>query len=146
MSQPRSLSIVHWLSIAASLLLLAVVVGIVFEQQVFGWYFTRIVCPALEKPLGFRLGHRAVTSAAYEVPIIAAITPGGPMAAAGVNVGDVPIGYVHGSEAGFCSDLSRAERTGSAELTLIPFDHLGSMTRVRRVLLRVPATSEPQRP
>lgn len=116
-----NLSRPQWAITVATLLALGFVSVIVFLPALEAWYFSDVVCPDLEEELGFRLARRSIPfrGETSDVTMIVAVDPDGIMARSGVRPGDIPFGYVHGVESGFCRDLAEAVAAGSVTVRLV---------------------------
>jgi S1-C subfamily serine protease len=117
----RTLSLSHWWVLAFALFVtIPVVLGFAFLNQIHAWYLREFVAPGLERDLGFRGGPITIVDSGkpYGWWGILSVTPGGEFDRAGIRAGDVPIGYQHGVESGFLSDLHHA-RGSSVTLSFV---------------------------
>jgi len=103
-----TLSMTQWWYLAITVMVtLPIILAFSFMNQLWGFYVVRFVEPEVERELGFE--GEPVPIQAIEGPsqiyAIVAVTPGGVFDRAGVKVGDVPAGYIHGQRAEFISQL-----------------------------------------
>lgn len=111
----RTLTLGQWWFITFTVLVsLPIVLGFVFLSNIYVWYLEQFVEPGLERDLGFHGGEITIRQGtkSYRWYGVVSVVPGGPFARAGVQSGDLPVGYAHGARSGFITDLHQA-RGGS---------------------------------
>jgi hypothetical protein len=120
------------------LVLLPLVVGIAFQDRLYGVYLEHFVRPDLEKEFGFTAGEVQVPSRAPCPPqfAIVEVSRTGVLWRAGMRPGDLPVGYVHGSATGFYSDLVRVRAGHPVEVQVLAVADYGEGLKAwRRVHL-----------
>lgn len=97
----------QWVTILVILCALSVIVTLANFTELQSYYIVNYWGPRLQKELGFRAGYSQGRFSITEV------TPGGVFSTAGVHVGYIPVGYMHGFESGFYDHLqsSRGQTT-----------------------------------
>jgi S1-C subfamily serine protease len=112
----------QWTLVAIiALLVLPIVLILTFLPQIHTAYVRQFVLPGWEARFGFSHGTTKLQfgKAEYEVFAIAEVSPAGVFERAGIVPGDVPVGYQHGFEAGFYSELAQLESGHSIKLDVI---------------------------
>lgn len=104
--RPITLGTGHWLVAGAGLLLILLfVVVFVALPEWQNTHLTTVRGPKLQRCLGFAAERRSMPGGDWDLLTITGLQLESPLAAAGVKVDDVPIGYQHGVETGFYGDL-----------------------------------------
>jgi hypothetical protein len=112
----------QWLYLAVvTIVVLPMVLVVTFLPQIQTAYVRQFVLPEWEKRFGFFHGRTTLqmNGGMQEVFAIVSVVPGGKFASAGLLPGDVPVGYQHGFESGFFSDLRRLESEHEVTLQVI---------------------------
>lgn len=105
---PITLGKSRWIYLSVILLfVLPVVLCFAFFNQIYAAYLHEFVAPELEKEFGYIAGTDTLVEdkESFEVFLIEYIKPGGILAKAGFQSGDIPVGHKHGFESGFILDL-----------------------------------------
>lgn len=124
----------QWFLVIITILIVLPVVGaLAFLPELETAYLRAFVLPRWEKQFGFRHGTAIlrVDNQKHSMFAIEAVTPGSLFSRAGVQAGDIPVGYQHGFESGFYSDLRRFEKGAAIELQLVN----GTLQNRRTVLV-----------
>jgi hypothetical protein len=112
----------QWLYLAlVTIVVIPIVLIVTFLPHIQTAYVRQFVLPKWEKRFGFLHGRTTLqmNGGTHEVFAIATVVPGGAFARAGVLPGDVPVGYQHGFEGGFYSNLRRLESEPSVTFQFI---------------------------
>jgi hypothetical protein len=106
--RPLVLAAGHWLLIVVGVtVVLLFFLLIVAESQWRYAHVTEVRGPRLQRCLGFTAERRSMPGGEWTLLTITGVTPDSPLAAAGVGIDDVPVGYQHGIETGFYGDLEQ---------------------------------------
>ena len=140
----RPFGLNQWWYVAAMLIILTLVLGLVFQYGIYSWYLQEFIEPKLEISLGFRGGILRIEddSGSHNVYAVVAVSPGGVFERAGVRPGDIPDGYSHGVRSGFVNHIFDS-RGGVARLRFVgEADARRGNWQSRRVEVPVPRNSE----
>jgi hypothetical protein len=129
----------------ALLIVIPVVLGLVFQYQLYDFYLERFVRPDLERDLGFTAGSVQVPGPpgypAQAAFAVVAVQRDGALDRAGIRPGDLPVGYKHGFATGFYQDLLDVRRGRQAEIwVLARADYEKGMKAWRKVQVSPPST------
>ncbi len=97
------------------LVVIPIVLGLVFQYQLYDFYLDQFERPRLERQFGFTSGTLQIPGQPPSHPQFAVVDvrPDGALAKAGFRPGDMPVGYKHGFSTGFYQALL-AVREGNA--------------------------------
>ena len=119
--RPISSTRSQWVYLFVTLLIvLPLILAFVFSNQIYAVYLREFVAPRLEREFGFKAGRTQVQfrGRTDQVFAVLRVTPGGILHRAGVEPGDIPVGYQHGFETGFLQDLVWAKEGHAVEIEL----------------------------
>ena len=105
---PFTLGSSQWVYLSAVVLVvLPIVLGFSFLNQIYGAYLREFVAPGLQNEFGFQAGLQTLSlgEERAEEFIIYSVTPGGLLSRAGFQSGDIPVLYHHNFESTFYQDL-----------------------------------------
>ena len=107
-----------WFLTFTILVVLPIVLAFAFMNPIFAWYSEQFVEPGIERSLGFKGGELTIHDGprSFHWYGIISVSPGGPFERAGVQPGDLPIGYQH--RTGLITDLQNA-RGGNVKLYFV---------------------------
>ena len=128
------------------LAVIPIVLVFAFFPFTYNWYLQNFVEPELEKTLGFRLGQVRLTTEArgsYEISAVVSIQPGGVFDRAGVQLGDIPYGYVHGLRYGFLDHLNSSRGETATFQFINKADAEKGLWKPRVVSIMVPRKAPP---
>jgi hypothetical protein len=113
---------------------LPVLLGLVFQFQIYDLYLERFVRPELEREFGFTAGKIDLPSQGGTHPqfAIVAVSPGGVLEKAGLRSGDLPAGYKHGFATGFYQDLLEVRHGRSVEIRVLSAADYGKSSEAWR--------------
>ncbi len=124
------------------LVVLPVLVGLVFQTQLYDLWVVSFVGPELQRHFGFRAGRVEVVAAGgHRLEFaVTAVNPSGAFARAGVKPFDLPIGYQHGIASGFYQHLMWAREGHPADImVLAASDYSKRWQSARRIRIEAPS-------